>query len=395
MINVEAFIKDFVYSVHRVVLIYNFYIENMRGKRMRLIIKKVYMLMIALLNFIFKGKSVDKQRITVLMTFPEDVMPIINDLDSKGYNITVIAKVEEQYRLEHLNHITFIPAGNKHIVKHIRALSRSKVIVIDTYYLMLGGYSKKHSQTIIQTWHASGALKNFGLTDHQVDLTNNTMVKQYQRVYHATDYYLVGGKEMGECFKASFGATESQMLPLGLPRLTHYLKFNLKAEQERLKKLYNIHKTLVVYVPTYREGSENNRHIDVERFEQALPEYTLINQLHPSISQRQSVATTQELMIMADIIISDYSSLPIEASLLDKPTLFYVYDEEKYDKIRGLNQFYKAIPQRYKATTEEELIVKIKNDVALFEPLFKHWHKYNSEASVQRVTEFIEKMVEK
>lgn len=150
------------------------------------------------------------------------------------------------------------------------------------------------------------------------------------------------------------------MLPLGLPRLTHYLKFNLKAEQERLKKLYNIHKTLVVYVPTYREGSENNRHIDVERFEQALPEYTLINQLHPSISQRQSVATTQELMIMADIIISDYSSLPIEASLLDKPTLFYVYDEEKYDKIRGLNQFYKAIPQRYKATTEEELIVKLK-----------------------------------
>ena len=61
------------------------------------------------------------------------------------------------------------------------------------------------------------------------------MVKQYQRVYHATDYYLVGGKEMGNVLRYSFGATESQMLPLGLPRLTHYLKFNLKAEQERLK----------------------------------------------------------------------------------------------------------------------------------------------------------------
>ena len=140
---------------------------------MRLIIKSIYV-DDCIIELHFKGKSVDKQR-TVLMTFPEDVMPIINDLDSKGYNITVIAKVEEQYRLEHLNHITFI-SGNKHIVKHIRALSRSKVIVIDTYYLMLGGYSKKHSQTIIQTWHASGALKNFGLTDHQVDLTNNTMV---------------------------------------------------------------------------------------------------------------------------------------------------------------------------------------------------------------------------
>ena len=91
---------------------------------------------------------------------------------------------------------------------------------------------------------------------------------------------------------------------------------------------------------------------DVERFEQALPEYTLINQ--PSINFATSICSdNSELMIMADIIISDYSSLPIEASLLDKPTLFYVYDEEKYDKIRGLNQFYKAIPQRYKATTEE------------------------------------------
>ena len=136
-------------------------------------------------------------------------------------------------------------------------------------------------------------------------------------------------------------------------------------------------KSIIIFIKigglcsTYREGSENNRQIDVARFEEALPEYTLINQLHPSISKSQSIATTQELMIMADVIISDYSSLPIEASLLDKPTLFYVYDEHKYDKIRGLNQFYKAIPQQYKVTTEEELILKIRNDIALFKPLFK------------------------
>ena len=67
------------------------------------------MLMITLLNFIYKRRQVDKKQITVLMTFPEDVMPIINELDNKGYKITVIAKFEEQYRLEHLNNITFIP----------------------------------------------------------------------------------------------------------------------------------------------------------------------------------------------------------------------------------------------------------------------------------------------
>ena len=65
-------------------------------------------------------------------------------------------------------------------------------------------------------------------------------------------------------------------------------------------------------------------------------------------------------MIMADVIISDYSSLPIEASLLDKPTLFYVYDEHKYDKIRGLNQFYKAIPQQYKSNNRRRINFKNK-----------------------------------
>jgi hypothetical protein len=35
----------------------------------------------------------------------------------------------------------------------------------------------------------SGALKNFGLTDHQVDLNNKKMVQQYKSVYKATDTF--------------------------------------------------------------------------------------------------------------------------------------------------------------------------------------------------------------
>lgn len=75
--------------------------------------------MITLLNFIYKRRQVDKKQITVLMTFPEDVMPIINELDNKGYKITVIAKFEEQYRLEHLNNITFIPKKETNISSNI------------------------------------------------------------------------------------------------------------------------------------------------------------------------------------------------------------------------------------------------------------------------------------
>ena len=33
------------------------------------------------------------------------------------------------------------------------------MIIIDNYYLLLGGYNKTSNQHIVQTWHASGALK--------------------------------------------------------------------------------------------------------------------------------------------------------------------------------------------------------------------------------------------
>lgn len=105
------------------------------------------------------------------MTFPEDVMPIIEQLNQKGYELTVIAKEKEWAKLKQFKNVSFVPAGNSHIVRHIKTISTAKVIVIDTYYLMLGGIIRKRTDH-----HPNMAclrcFKNFGLTDHQVNLNN-------------------------------------------------------------------------------------------------------------------------------------------------------------------------------------------------------------------------------
>ncbi|HBM1924411.1 TPA: CDP-glycerol glycerophosphotransferase family protein, partial [Escherichia coli] len=189
-------------------------------------------------NIIFKPKKINRDHVVVMMTFKQDVFPIIEALSHQGYNITVVGKVEDQAQLKNLKNIMFIPAGNKKVISHIKALSSAKVIIIDTYYLIMGGYNKKKGQTVIQTWHAAGALKDFGLTDHQVDVNNQAMVEQYKRVYDATDYYLVGGEEMAQCFKESFEARPEQMLKFGLPRLVKYLNMDIEEAQRSLKAQY-------------------------------------------------------------------------------------------------------------------------------------------------------------
>lgn len=361
---------------------------------LRQIIKKLYMVIISLLNVMYAKKKLQNNHIVVLMTFVEDVRPIIEALHHKGYKLTVIGGVTNYKYIQHLENINFIPAGNKQVLKHIKVLSTAKVIVIDTYYLMLGGFKKKRSQKIIQTWHAAGALKKFGLTDHQVDLSNPKMVAQYKRVYNATDKYLVGGQPMEQCFKDSFGATEEQFLKTGLPRLVPYTQIDVKQKQQALKKQYGIEGNVAIYVPTYREHKQANRQIDKERFEAALPGYTLISKLHPSIqADAQTSIDLQTLMLLADVIISDYSSLVIEVSIIEKPTLFYVYDEQAYEEERGLNTFYEAIPDEYKAYSEEALLEKLRTQDTTLQPLFKQWHEYNTSESLIQVINEIEKMV--
>ena len=362
---------------------------------MRILIKKIYMFIIKVLNYLFKPKKINRNHIVVMMTFKQDVFPIIEALSHQGYNITVVGKVEDQAQLKNLKNIMFIPAGNKKVISHIKALSSAKVIIIDTYYLIMGGYNKKKGQTVIQTWHAAGALKDFGLTDHQVDVNNQAMVEQYKRVYDATDYYLVGGEEMAQCFKESFEARPEQMLKFGLPRLVKYLNMDIEEAQRSLKAQYQIKDKLAIYVPTYRESKIANRTLNKEKFEQSLPHYTLLSHLHPSIRDRQSSQDIDitSLMIMADVIISDYSSLPIEASLLNKPTIFYNYDEKEYENVRGLNSFYYAIPNAYKFIDENSLIQALKeNDVPL-QSLFNTWHRYNTKESLNELVNFINKLV--
>ncbi|MEJ7428008.1 CDP-glycerol glycerophosphotransferase family protein, partial [Staphylococcus haemolyticus] len=76
----------------------------------------------------------------------------------------------------------------------------------------------------------------------------------------------------------AFDAQAAQMLKFGLPRLVDYQQQDMIKRQRDLKQQHGITKKLIVYVPTYREDHGNNRKINSEKIEQALPEYRVISQ---------------------------------------------------------------------------------------------------------------------
>ncbi|WP_204190372.1 CDP-glycerol glycerophosphotransferase family protein [Mammaliicoccus sciuri] len=347
----------------------------------RSIIKQVYLSIIFVFNKLFRS-NVKRKNVVVFMTFKEDVLPIIEALKKEQYHITVIAHPKWIEFLNDLEVDKVINLSNKYVLQQLKAIKSSKIIIIDTYYLLLGSISKTSEQKVIQTWHAAGALKKFGLEDKSINLEHKQLIKNYLSVYHFTDYYLVSSDIMKDVFIKSLDAKPNQILPFGLPRLDQY-----KDKHEYPNKT----KKIALYVPTYRDYTNEIHTIDKQKFEKMCPEYELVTKLHPSITSHDSdPRDIQDLVEMAEIIITDYSSLSIEAALLNKTIIFYSYDEAKYDEMRGLNQYYYEMTKENKAYDLETLykhvnLNKINNKI---KPM---WHQYTNFDATQKLVDFINK----
>ena len=66
----------------------------------------------------------------------------------------------------------------------------------------------------------------------------------------------------------------------------------------------------------------------------------------------------QDILLAADILITDYSDSVFDFSVLKKPSYIYATDIEEYERMRGLNQDFYRMPFKV-CTTDDALIEEI------------------------------------
>ena len=69
-----------------------------------------------------------------------------------------------------------------------------------------------------------------------------------------------------------------------------------------------------------------------------------------------------ELLFVTDVLITDYSSVIYEASLLKLPMLFFAFDLDKYDGDRGFYEPYEDMVPGKIVRSMGELITSLKNE---------------------------------
>ena len=111
-------------------------------------------------------------------------------------------------------------------------------------------------------------------------------------------------------------------------------------------------KKAILYAPTFREyghlGSIDMPEVDFDKWHQLLgDDFVIIYRAHPSTGARMIKdkewfidATNREeiepLMVASDALITDYSGLMTDYSIMHQPIYLWTYDYEQYENTRGL-----------------------------------------------------------
>ena len=353
-----------------------------------------------------------KNKVTFVVSFGDNSLYVYRALRKQNVNIEVIflAKQKTDF-LKEVDEpvLSFETANVIDMIQSIYHLATSKYIFIDNYYGFLSAVSFKKEVQCIQLWHAAGALKQFGLKDLSIKKRSKRAQKRFLKVYEKFHKVVVGSNEMAKIFMESFNLTSDRILKTGVPRTD--LFFDLKSKKKirdhwfsRFPIMKN--KKVILYAPTYRDNLIENFRIQLDfkkMYDALCDEYIIIIKLHPAVrEQAKNLESTyngfvydlseydniNELLIITDILITDYSSVPFEFSLLQRPMLFFVYDFDQYSHTRGIIENYKKEVPGPIVYNTDEIIHHIKKGDYNIESIVefsKKWNQYSDGKSSERL----------
>lgn len=256
-----------------------------------------------------------------------------------------------------------MPAGvRKSLISRIKSvydLSTAKIVINN-----IKGYMnvwKKESQYFIYIPHGqTGAKKG------EKEMNNLTSAYLNATLWHSSqmDLFVTCSTAQSKDMVENFWCT-CEILQCGFPRNDIFFKPQEKRIIQ-IKRELNIplDKKCLLYAPTFRDNGDDTAYaLDMERLQSTLSkkyqnDWVILVRLHPNFfwykephfeySDTILNVTTyddiQELFLISDILITDYSSTMFDFNNTHRPIFLFATDVDEYRKMRGLKDFYFTVP---------------------------------------------------
>lgn len=229
-------------------------------------------------------------------------------------------------------------------------------------------YKKKHC-VYLNTWHATPV-------KHMGNSANGRRDYDFSNV----DFFCAAGEYEKKIYMKDLLIKAQSVLNSGLPRNDELYDVN-PARIERLRIKFNIpqNKKVILYAPTWRDSEDGGKTyklmppINLKYWMDELgSDYVVFLRTHAYTNKLYGIEfndfirdysdypNVNELLIVSDIMISDYSAIIFDYCILERPLFCYGYDYEEFEKKRG---FYVSLDEEMPCgvqRTEKELIQRIK-----------------------------------
>ena len=259
--------------------------------------------------------------------------------------------------------------SRKELRECARLCARAQVIVLEDFYPQLHSLNIRPQTSVVQLWHACGAFKTFGFSR----LGQPGTALQSSLNHRNYDLVTVSSEAVRGFYAEAFAITSGKVKALGVPRTD--VLFDPVYKDARRAELYQRYPQLagrrvILFAPTFRGDGNKDAYypeeaFDVNLFMEGLPEDTCcIVKHHPFVRQPVRVAEylqdrvldlsgkelINDLMLVSDLLITDYSSSVFEAAILDVPMLFYAFDKGDYGRSRDFYCDYERFAPGYVET---------------------------------------------
>ncbi|GAA3444130.1 bifunctional glycosyltransferase/CDP-glycerol:glycerophosphate glycerophosphotransferase [Planomonospora venezuelensis] len=232
--------------------------------------------------------------------------------------------------------------------EHYEALARCRYVVANTH--LPSWFERRQGQTVLQTWHGSG-VKRIGFGTEAVSLAAPEVRRRLEKRAAQWDYLVSPGPWCTAILKDAlrFAGT---VLETGQPGNDVLVRQGREELAERVRRRIGLPygRKAVLYAPTSREDVVDGRgrprldlRLDVERMRERLgSDHVLLVRRHPDMVDAvpradgefvfdvSAYPDVQELYLVADVLVTDYSSAMADFALTGRPILLYAYDLERY-----------------------------------------------------------------
>lgn len=262
-----------------------------------------------------------------------------------------------------------------HLVKEMYHAETSRVLIVDGYSIIASATHHSDGLTVVQVWHALGALKKFGLSIVGLPGGRDPLLARAMRMHANYDIVIASAERCRVPFADAFGVDVSNVVVAPLPRVDRLRDLEHKAAvRERFDRLYPdlVGTQIALFAPTFRTDGRQGA-IDPLELTQAMADtgYAMITKLHPLEPAPATVGvraapgiSTQDLLLVADIFITDYSSAVFEAAVAGVPSYLLAPDLDEYVQRRD---FYAKYPDDLGlplAHSIEELMMQVHSGAA-------------------------------